>query len=120
MWISIQTKGGRLSRRMRNRIERYLLRALKRQQGLIANIVVTISTTMREGDEVFSCRLRIWSHTLGVVVVSEFGPTVRTATQQATATARRVVRRRADKQYSLHRRMRRNRFARWSSEVALD
>lgn len=110
MWISILTKHCQLSQRMRHNIERHVGRALRHQKRHIGSVVVTIRPTRIGGEPVFRCRLRIWSHYLGTIVVNDVGDTVRTTTQQATARVRQVIRRRLEKRLSGFRRLKRGRL----------
>jgi hypothetical protein len=116
MWITILNKRCQLSRRMREKIETYVRRALWRERRQIGSIALTISPVSL-GDEVaYRCRLRIWSHYLGVTVVSDVGHTVRSATQQATARARHAVRRKLHKKLSKFRRVKRSHVHRWLTD----
>jgi hypothetical protein len=120
MWISIQTKRCKLSQRMRQSIETHVRAALRRQQRLIGSMVLTISPTNLGVEPGYRCRLRIWSHYLGVMVVSEIGHTIRSTTQQATARVRHAVRRRLHKRLSRFRRAKRGRLASRFTDSALD
>lgn len=116
MWISIRTKRCRLSPRMRSRIESHLLRTFRREARHIGSVVVTVSPVALDADPGYRCQLRIWSQDLGTIVVSDLGPTVRAATQQAAARARHALRRRLQKRLAKLRRV--TRFPRWSWESA--
>ena len=120
MWISILTKRCHLSPRMRRQIETFVHRALRRERRQIGSVVLTISATTLAGEPAYRCRLRIWSHYLGVVVVSDLGDTVRTTTQQVTTRARHAIRRRLHKRLSKLRRIKRHRLDRLLTDRALD
>jgi hypothetical protein len=103
---------------MRQQIETYVRRTLWRERRQIGSIVLTISATTSSGsDPAYRCRLRIWSHYLGVIVVSDIGDTVRTTTQHVASRARHAVRRRLHKRLSKIRRVKRAHFERWKSQI---
>jgi len=120
MWISILTKRCKLTRRMRHKMETYVRRALWRERRQISSIVLTISATTIGGEPAYRCRLRIWSHYLGVIVVSDVGHTVRTTTQHVVSRARHAVRRRLHKRLSKYRRLKRFRFEHRLTDPAFD
>jgi ribosome-associated translation inhibitor RaiA len=120
MWMSILTKRCKLSPSMRQRVESHVRRAVRREQRQIGSIVLTISPTKLGEEPGYRCRLRIWSHYLGVIVVSEIGHTIVSTTQQATARVRHAVRRRLHKRLSRFRRAKGGRLASRFMDSALD
>jgi hypothetical protein len=120
MWISIQTKRCELSQRMRESMETHVRRALQRQQRQVGSIVLMISPTKLGEEPGYRCRLRIWSHDLGVIVVSEIGHTLRSATQLATTRARHAARRRLQKRLTRFRRAKGGRLASRFTHSVLD
>jgi hypothetical protein len=105
---------------MRQRIETCMQRALRRELRHIGSIVLTIGPTAIGDSPGYRCRLRIWSHELGVLVVNETGHTVRTTIQHATSRARHAIRRRIHKQYSKYRRIKGSRLNRGLADWALE
>jgi hypothetical protein len=120
MWISVLTKRCKLSPRMWQSLESHVRRALRRELRQIGSIVLTVAPTKLGGETAYRCRLRIWSHYLGVIVVSEVGLTIRSTTQQATARARHAVRRRLHKHLSRFRRAKRGHVASRFTDPAFD
>ena len=118
MWISIRTKRIKVSSRMRESVESYIRRAFQRERRYVGSIVVGLRPAKLAGDIGYECRLAIWSHYLGLTVVSDVGDTVRTALQQTSLRAREVVRRRLHKRRGNGRRLKRDRFSRWLPSVA--
>jgi hypothetical protein len=120
MWISVLTKRCTLSSRMRRTLETRVHRALRREQHQIGSIVLTISPTRFGEEPGYRCRLRIWSHYLGVIVGSENGHTILSTTQKAMARVRHAVRRRLHKRLGRFRRAKRGRLASHFMDSALD
>jgi len=118
MWISIRTKRIKVSSRMRESVESYIRRAFERERRYVGSIVVGLRAAKLAGDIGYECRLAIWSHYLGLIVVRDVGDTIRTAVQQASLRAREVVRRRLHKRRGNGRRLKRDSFSRWLPTVA--
>jgi len=118
MWISIRTKSIKVSSRMRKTVESYIRRAFERERRYIGSIVVGLRPAKLGSDLGYGCRLTIWSHYLGLIVVSDVGDTVRTAVQQTSLRAREVFRRRLHKRRGNARRLNHARLNRWLPSVA--
>jgi hypothetical protein len=103
---------------MRKNIETFLRRALRREQRQIASVVAMIRPTTLGGEPGYRCRLRLWSHYLGDIVVSDVGPSVRSALHPAMTRARQAVRRRIHKRLAKFRRIKRSQLQRWLSALA--
>ena len=120
MWISVRTKRINISPRMRRRIENFVDRTFQRERRYIGSIVVGLRPAKRGHDVGYDCRLTVWSHYLGLIVVCHSGDTIRTAVQQALLRSREVLRRRLQKRRSRMRRMTRGRLERWLAGKALE
>lgn len=120
MWISIQTKHCKLSPRMREAVERHVGRALWREQRQIGSIVLTFKPSKLGGEPGYHCRMRIWSHYLGGIIVSEVGPTIRNTAQQATARVRHAIRKRHHKRLRRFRRLKHSRLAWQLGDLGLE
>ena len=94
MWISIQTKRVNISPRMRRKIEDFIDRLFERERRYVGSVVISIRPTTLGRDVGYACRITLWSHYLGLTVVSDCGDTIRTAVQQAALRSRQVIRRR--------------------------
>jgi hypothetical protein len=111
MSIIIQTKHCKLSPRFRHLIESYVRRAMGRELRQISSIALTIGPTTFGGESGFRCKLRLFSHFLGDIVVDDVGDRVWSTTQQVTARARHAFRRRLHKRLSKYRRIKRAELA---------
>jgi hypothetical protein len=113
MSIIIQTKHCQLSPRFRHLIESYIRRAMRREQRQISSVTLTISPTTLAGEPGFRCKVRVWSHFLGDIVVDDVGNTVWSTTQRVTASARHAFRRKLHKRLSKYRRIKRDAIVQW-------
>ena len=113
MSIIIQTKHCKLSPRFRHLIESYVRRAMRRELRQIGHVTLTISPTTFAGEPGFRCKVRIWSHFLGDIVVDDVGDTVWSTTQGVTARARHAFRRKLHKRLGKYRRIKRDEHAQW-------
>jgi hypothetical protein len=120
MWISIRTKRVNISPRMRRKIEDFLDRLFERERRYIGSIVISLRPATLNGEVGYACQITLWSHYLGLTVVSDRGDTIRTAVQQAALRSREVTRRRLHKRRSKTRRMTRGRQNRPLSRSALE
>jgi hypothetical protein len=120
MWISTQTKRTSLSPRLRQKIETFVSRTFRRERRYIGSVVVGIAPATTGRDVGYDCRLTVWSHYLGLIVVSHRGDTIRTAVQQAALRCREVLRQRVEKRRSKTRRATRGGLRRWSADLALE
>jgi hypothetical protein len=120
MWISIQTKRVKVSPRMRLKIENFVRRMLERERRYVGSAVIGIRPTTLGNDVGFACQITLWSHYLGLTVVSDCGDTIRTAAQQAALRSREIIRRRLHKRRCKTRRMTRGQLNRWFSGIASD
>jgi hypothetical protein len=105
-WTSIRTKRLRISSRQRRQIEAFVRRTFHRELRHVSSVVILLGPAKLEGGAVgYTCRVRIWSHYLGLVTANEVGDTVRTAVQQACYRVRSAVRRRLHKRHDSARRI---------------
>ena len=118
MWISIQTKRVNISPRMRRKIEDFIDRLFERERRYVGSVVISIRPATLGPDVGYACRITLWSHYLGLTVVSDCGDTIRTAVQQAALRSRQVIRQRLHKRRSKTRRMTRGRLNRSFSRTA--
>lgn len=119
MWISIQTKRVTISSTMRRRIEEFISRMFERDCRYVGSMVVSIRPVTLGREVGYACRITLWSHSLGLTVVSDCGDTIRTAIQQAALWSREVLRRSLHKRRSKTRRMTRSQLHRLS-RIALE
>jgi len=119
MWISIQTKRVNVAPRLRRKIEDLINRMFKRERHYIGSVVVSIRPAPLGRDVGYACRITVWSHYLGLTIVSDRSDTIRTAVQQAALRSREVIRRSVHKRRSKTRRMTRVRLSRLS-QIALE
>jgi len=105
---------------MRRTVQRFVDRSFRRERRYIGSVVVGIAPASVGRDVAYDCRLTIWSHFLGLIVVSASGDTIRTAVQQATLRSREVLRRRLAKRRSKTRRVARDRLDRWLPRLAVE
>ena len=103
---------------MRESVESYIRRAFERERRHVGSIVVGFRPAKLAVETGYECQLTIWSHYLGLILVSDTGDTVRTAVQQTSLRTREVVRRRLHKRRGNGRRLKRDRFSRWLPTVA--
>jgi hypothetical protein len=96
-WTSIRTKRLRISSRQRRLIDAFVRRTFHRELRHISSVVILLGPAKIGGGIGYACRVRIWSHYLGLIAASDVGDTVRTAVQQASLRARHAVRRRLHK-----------------------
>lgn len=106
-WTSIRTKRIRISPRQRRVIDAFARRTFQRELRHISSIVVLLGPAKLGSTIGYTCRVRIWSHYLGLITASETGDTLRTAVQQTCLRARSAVRRRLHKRHDGKRRMKR-------------
>lgn len=105
-WTSIRTKRIHISPRQRRLIDAFVRRTFQRELRHISSVVVLLGPAKLGGGAVgYTCRVRIWSHYLGLMTASEVGDTVRTAVQQACLRVRGAVRRRLHKRHDSTRRI---------------
>lgn len=107
MQLGIYKERGKLSQRTRGAIERFLRGAFRRERREILRIDLTIAPNTIDGEDACRVKLQIRSRSLGLIVVNDFGSSLRTATQQATARGRKAFRRRRHKRLARFRRLRR-------------
>jgi hypothetical protein len=99
---------------MRRKIESIIDRMFERERRHIGSVVVSIRPATLGRDMGFACRITLWSHYLGLTVVSYSDDAIRTAVQQAALRLREVIRRSVHKRRSKTRRMTRGRLSRLS------
>lgn len=105
MWTSIRTKRLRISPRQRQLIDAFITRTFQRERRHLASVHVTLGPAKIGGELGYTCRVRLWSHYLGLVTATDVGDTVRTAVQQASLRARSALRRRLHKRHDSGRRI---------------
>jgi hypothetical protein len=105
MWTSIRTKRLRISPRQRQLIDSFVTRTFHRELRHVGSVHVTLGPAMISGAVGFTCRVRVWSHYLGLITADEVGDTVRTAVQQACLRVRSALRRRLHKRHDGKRRI---------------
>ena len=116
MKMYIRTERMQISSRLRQKVIAFVHRTCQREWNRIDSIVVNISPAKQGVEQVgFVCRIRVWSHFLGQIAVTDVGDTLRTAIQQAVLRTRGVIRRRVHKRRS---EIRRNGRARLSSVLS--
>jgi len=103
---------------MRLKIENFVSRTFERERRYVGSAVIGIRPATLGNDMGYECRITLWSHYLGLTVVSDCGDTIRTAVQQAALRSRQVIRRRLQKRRSKTRRMTRGHVNRWFSRTA--
>lgn len=105
MWTSIRTKQLRISPRQRQLIDAFITRTFQRERRHVGSVHVTLGPAKIGGGLGHACRVRIWSHYLGLITAEDLGDTVRTAVQQASLRARSAMRRRLHKRHESGRRI---------------
>lgn len=105
MWTSIRTKRLRISPRQRQLIDSFVARTFHRERRHVGSVHVTLGPGKIGGAVGFTCRVRVWSHYLGLITADEVGDTVRTAVQQASLRVRSALRRHLHKQHDSSRRI---------------
>ncbi len=109
MWTSIRTKRLRLSPRQRLSIDAFTARTFQRERRHVGSVHIILGPAKIGGEFGYTCRVRIWSHYLGLITAEDVGDTVRTAVQQAGLRARSALRRRLHKRHDGGRRVPRQR-----------
>lgn len=105
MWTSIRTKQLRISPRQRQLIDAFITRNFQRERRHVGSVHVTLGPAKIGGGLGYTCRVRIWSHYLGLITAEDLGDTVRTVVQQASLRARSAMRRRLHKRHDSGRRI---------------
>ena len=104
MWIWVETHPVSITPRVRHAIERHLQRVFERDQQRVSSVVLYLTQIPipRDGAR-YSCRVVIWSSSLGQIVVNGAAPTIGAAIRQTTHRARNVLRKQAKRKYSNNR-----------------
>jgi ribosome-associated translation inhibitor RaiA len=105
MWTSIRTKRLRISPRQRELVDSFVTRVFHRERRHVGSVHVTLGPAKIDGAVGFTCRVRVWSHYLGLITADEVGDTVRTAVQQASLRVRSALRRHLHKRHDSGRRI---------------
>ena len=114
MWISVRARQMKLSAARRDKIERYIARALRRERWQVASAVLYVSSArLGGGEKAKGARIVLWSPALGQIAVNEIDTTLRGAVTGAVRRVRQVVRRRLQKLQTQRRRLGRNRVRRF-------
>lgn len=100
MNINIRTRGLKLRAPYRERIERYVERALHRERKVIVNAALYL--TPARGNEAtagYTCRLVLAGRPIGRIVVTANGPRLGVAVRQAMRRGRTLVRERLKRRF---------------------
>lgn len=76
-----------------------------RERRHVGSVHVTLGPAKIGGAVGFTCRVRVWSHYLGLITADDVGDTLRTAVQQACLRVRSALRRRLHKRHDGARRI---------------
>src|SRR5688572_3783802 len=105
MWTSIRTKRLRINPRQRQLIDSFVARTFHRERRHVSSVHVTLSSAKIGGAVGVTCRVRVWSHYLGLITAEDAGDTLRTAVQQSCLRVRSALRRRLHKRHDGKRRI---------------